>query len=139
MTRPSPESVEIAEFERWAEPLAKGFTRVLAQNLSILLGTDKVNVFPWPGSKNADCQVIIEVFRLDGVPGGDAVLIAQYGIYLRDGKEPAITGKTTLRGAVKDSSYKALVSAENGTLMDFSREIASKIRSIPGLGQSKNK
>ncbi|UCC31474.1 MAG: membrane integrity-associated transporter subunit PqiC [Phycisphaerales bacterium] len=37
----------LAEFDRWAEPLAFGFSRVLAENLSALLLTDRVLLFPW--------------------------------------------------------------------------------------------
>ena len=76
VTHPSPETVQIAEFDRWAEPLEKSFARVLAQNLSVLLGTDKVALFPWPGSKDADCQVVVEVFRFDGDPGREIGIAA---------------------------------------------------------------
>src|SRR5262245_36040759 len=38
------QSAAVAE---WAEPLRDGFTRVLAENLSLLLATERVAIFPW--------------------------------------------------------------------------------------------
>src|SRR5262249_10123675 len=38
-----------APFDNWAEPLENNFARVLAENLSLLLATDQVVIFPWQG------------------------------------------------------------------------------------------
>jgi uncharacterized protein len=40
--RKSPQEVVVSEYDRWAEPLEFGITRVLATNLSALLGTPTV-------------------------------------------------------------------------------------------------
>jgi hypothetical protein len=36
-------------FSQWAEPLETNFARVLAENLSVLLTTERVAVYPWQG------------------------------------------------------------------------------------------
>lgn len=59
-----------AAFAQWAEPLADNFARVLAENLSLLLGTDRVAVFPWRGPLPMKYQVMVEVTRFLGEPGG---------------------------------------------------------------------
>jgi hypothetical protein len=38
----------LGEFDQWAAPLQDTFVRVLAENLSLLLGTDRVLLHPWP-------------------------------------------------------------------------------------------
>jgi len=47
VTRTSRNSLQIADFDRWAGSLREDFTRILTENLSILLSTDYVFVFPW--------------------------------------------------------------------------------------------
>jgi len=47
MTCESRNELQFAEFDRWAGSLEKAFSRVLAVNLSILLSTDRVAVYPW--------------------------------------------------------------------------------------------
>jgi uncharacterized lipoprotein YmbA len=64
----SPE-LQRASFERWAEPLEDNFTRVLAENLSLLLATDQVATFPWKAPVSLDYQVIVEVTKFLGEPG----------------------------------------------------------------------
>ncbi|HEX5606452.1 MAG TPA: PqiC family protein, partial [Candidatus Binatia bacterium] len=47
VTRISQNRFAIAENDRWAEPLEENFSRVLSENLSILLQIDRVAAFPW--------------------------------------------------------------------------------------------
>lgn len=44
----APNQVTIEEFNRWASPLKTDIARVVAQNLSLLLGTPYASVFPSP-------------------------------------------------------------------------------------------
>src|SRR5215468_100727 len=48
-----------AALAQWAEPLADNFVRVLAENLSLLLDTDRVAVFPWRGPLPMGYQVMV--------------------------------------------------------------------------------
>ena len=70
VTRGSSNQVEIAEFAQWAGPLPENFSRVLAENLSVLLKTDKVGVFPFVRREELDYNVTVYVTRFDGMPAG---------------------------------------------------------------------
>ena len=48
VTRTGPNKLSIDEFHRWAGRLDEGFAGVLAENISLLLSTDQVAVYPWP-------------------------------------------------------------------------------------------
>ena len=39
--------LQLAEYDRWAEPLDAGVSRVVAVNLALLMDTNKVQIFPW--------------------------------------------------------------------------------------------
>jgi uncharacterized protein len=82
-----------AAFAQWAEPLTTNFTRVLAADLSILLKTDRVAVFPWRGSAPIDYQVVIEVMQFVGTRQGSVSLVALWRVLGKDGRgagQPAI-------------------------------------------------
>ena len=50
VTRIGPNELQLAEFDLWAEPLKDNVSRVLVANLSLLLGTESIAVFPWSNS-----------------------------------------------------------------------------------------
>ncbi|MDH5298187.1 MAG: PqiC family protein, partial [Desulfobulbaceae bacterium] len=48
VTRLTPNRLHLAHNHRWAEPLGQNIARVLGENLSPLLGTDRILLPPWP-------------------------------------------------------------------------------------------
>src|SRR6266487_3197965 len=65
VTRISQNRFAVAENDRWAEPLEENFSRVLSQNLSILLHTDRMVTYPWERSQQPTYQVQVEVLRFE--------------------------------------------------------------------------
>ena len=74
VTRVGENMLHLAEFDQWAAPLRENFTRVLAENIAILVPTDRVVVFPWPTASPIDYEVAVEVARFEGTLGGIACL-----------------------------------------------------------------
>lgn len=127
ITRTSLNRLELAEFDRWAEPLSETFPRVLAENLGAMLGTDRVLVYPWPRSSRVDCQVEVQVNRFEGSPGGSACLSAWWTLYGENGKSVLASRQSELAEPVTSSSYEDLVAAQSRLLGSLSREIAAAI------------
>lgn len=130
VTRIGPNELKIAEYDRWAGDLDDNFTNILADNLSILLDADRVSTYPWQDSAKVNYQITMDILQFDGRFGGQAVLTARWTIYGKDGKKALISKKSTFRAPIKDSSYQAVVSAENQTLAALSRELAAEIRAL---------
>jgi uncharacterized lipoprotein YmbA len=129
VTRTSKYRLDIAEFDRWAAPLDAAFSRVLAENLSILLSTDRVYIYPWETSRRLDYQVIIEIIQLDGTIPGDADLVVRWSL-LKEGKETEITLRKFLsEKPIAGQGYPGLVSAMSLSISDLSRKIADAILS----------
>jgi len=80
VTRTSTNAITIHDFHYWGEPLSANFTAILAQNLSFLLSTNRIFVFPYRSKQELqiDYQVVVDVIRFDGETGGEATLQAQY-------------------------------------------------------------
>lgn len=89
-TRLGPHEIRYDEFNRWAEPLKDNLSRVLGENLSALLGPDRVLVSSGAGALSADYHVWVEVIQFDAGPGGDFSLAAQWSLYSREKKKVSV-------------------------------------------------
>lgn len=120
--------------DQWAERLPTNVTRVLAENLSVLLGGDRVRVMPARDGDRFDYEVTVDVDRFERTVSGDSALSAHWAI--RDGA----TGKVLVRNEtlrsipVASGGYPALVAAMNDNLTALSRDIAAAIGKLPHKG-----
>jgi uncharacterized protein len=130
VTRTSQNSVLLAEFDRWAEPLSGTITRTLAENLSSLLHTDNVVPYPWPASVDVSYQVLVELFRFDGILGEKAILDAQWSVLGKRGKKVLLLKRSMFVEPTREASFAALVSAESRALDNLSRELASAVKEL---------
>jgi uncharacterized lipoprotein YmbA len=130
VTRLSSNELKLAEFDQWAEPLKDNFSRLLAENLSSLLCADAIAVFPWGGSTPIDYRVEVEVVRLDGALGSNAILDVRWAIYREEDRRMLFTKKSSLSEATNGSGYEPFVSAQSRAIELLSREIAEQIKNI---------
>ncbi len=136
VTRTSGNALQLAEFHRWAGSLEKDFSRILAENLSILLSTDYIFMFPFAQATPIDYRVAVEVVRFDGELGKSATLIARWTV-IEEGEEKTL--KSVRRSEVTEpadgNSYEAMVAALSRSVEKFSREIAETIQTLPQKGK----
>jgi len=130
VTRLSPNELKLGEFDKWAEPLKDTVSRVLAENLSNLLCTDPIAVFPWRGATRIDYRVEVEVLLLDGKLGGNASLLARWAIFDEERRDMLLNGTSRIDEPTDGPDYKALVSAQSRALGALSKEIAEGIRTV---------
>ena len=105
---------------------------MLADNLSALLCTKAVVVFPWRRAIPIDYQVEVEINRLDGNLGERATLEVQWIIFgLREPKKLLATRKLSLTEPTEGQDYRALVSAQSRNLETLSGDIATAINALP--------
>jgi hypothetical protein len=127
VTRTGSSEISLAEFDRWAGSLDEDIGRVVAENLSLLLKTDKVLNFPWRRNVKLDYTIEMQVSRLEGSLGGDVDLVVRWAIF--DAENNNVVNVTTSRitQAVQGDSYSNLVAAQNQALVVFSQELAAAI------------
>jgi uncharacterized lipoprotein YmbA len=131
VTRGEGNQLTLAEFDRWAELLKDNLVSVLAKNLSNLLCTKSIVLFPWRGGMPIDYRIEMEVLRLDGNLGGNVSLEAWWMIFSGDGKKMVFSKKSTFTEAITGKDYDSLVSAESRTVGLLSSEIAQAIKTLP--------
>ncbi|MCK5554281.1 MAG: membrane integrity-associated transporter subunit PqiC [Deltaproteobacteria bacterium] len=130
VTRTSSNQLELAEFDRWAGSLKDDFSRVLSENLSILLATDRVTVYPWRKSVPIEYQVAVDVARFDAELGGNAWLIARWTVFGGRDKKVLFMERARISEPSSDQGYEAMVAAQSRALAQLSREIADAIKNI---------
>ena len=130
VTRVSSNELKISEFDQWAESLKNNISRVLAENISILLSSEDVFVYPLKRSERIEYQVIMEVIRFDGELDGHVVLDTHWAILTGDEGKILLIKKSSYNRPTGGENYQALVAAKSQALADFSRDIAQAINSI---------
>ena len=85
-TRSEANRVTYAENDRWAESLGGNVQRVLAADLSVLLYTERISLFPWYRTSAPDRRVSISIQRFEVDPGGKVRLWARWILRDEDGK-----------------------------------------------------
>ena len=126
--------VRLEEFNRWASPLQSNIARVIAENLTALLGTTRVTLFPQSTSADAEYRAIIDVQRFDSMPGEAVMLEAVWIVRrMKDGKVEG--GRTAVREAVGANDYEALAAGHSRALARLSDDIANAVRSLDRSGQ----
>ena len=119
--------VHYAGSDRWAEPLKATFSRTLAENLSVLLPTNRISMHPWPRDTELDYQLVLSVMRFDADAGGNVVLATHWEI-IRTGDRSVIKRQKTVYTEVAGSlAYPAIVAAQSRAVEALSRDIAAVI------------
>jgi hypothetical protein len=131
VTRISPNRFAVAENDRWAEPLEENFARVLSQNLSILLQTDRIVVYPWERTQQPIYQVQVEVLRFE--PNSEQVVELWARWRITDNTKRTLSVKESyLMRPAKDKSTEASVAALSEVVVGLSQEIAASTRGLTG-------
>jgi uncharacterized lipoprotein YmbA len=129
VTRTNSAEVSLAETHRWAEPLNNNFSRILAENLSILIGTDKISLHPSRNWSDIDYQVVINVWQFDASKQGKVTLVANWSIRGKGGSELLTMKKSTFSTNLENTtSYTDIVRAQSKTVEMLSSEIAGVIQ-----------
>ena len=130
VTRINPNELKLAEFDNWAEPLKDNVTRVIVENLSRLLCTEAIVIFPWKRSSHIDYQIDIKIIWMDGKLGEKAILATQWAIIDPSGKSVLLTQKSQYTEPVTETTYSAFVGAHNRLIAALSHDIAEAIKSL---------
>lgn len=125
-----PNRVQADEFNRWAGPLADTIARVVAGDLSALLGTPDVAVAPLANFR-ADYRVSIDVQRFESVPRQHVVLDAVWVVHASAGGA-ARSGRTVADEPVRGDGYDAIAAAHSTALARLSADLADAIRAAGG-------
>ncbi len=127
VTRKSGHMLSVDESNRWAEPLDASFTLILAENLSLLLNTEKISVLSRIKYTEHNYRLSVDILRFDGQMGNDATLVCRWLLYGDDEKSALMVQRSRINRPVEGDTYQDLVAALSLIIADLSREIAEQI------------
>ena len=147
VTRISSNQLAVGEFDQWGGQLDDGFARTLAGNLSILLGTDQVQIYPWKDETSLTYAVTVDVLNFEQDVDGSSLLdvywsllepetgkvkLRRHATYRDPGGTPITDseahGQSGLLGDSKKRPYDSVVAAMSRNLGALSRDIAKAIQ-----------
>ena len=129
VTRASRAKLTLAEFDQWAAPLQDTVAHVLAENLALLIPTERVWLAPWPRTAAVDYQVLVEVTRFDGTTGGEVVLAARWSLVTAEEKE-LLMRQARFSAPACEQDYEVTATAMSQALGALSRDIAAAIQTM---------
>jgi len=141
VTRVAANSLDQANLDQWGGDLNDNITRVVATNLSNLLATDRVSLYPWKDGAPVDFQVTMDISRFEQDKDGSAVLNVFWSIvnpkdgtvllmrrssYTQSAGEPAASQSDNPR------PFDAQAAAMSRDLAQFSHDVAAAITGLKG-------
>jgi len=129
VTRSSPTTIELASFDRWAEPFESMIASSLAENISTMLPSVQAIVDPWPEA-DIDYQLVIKITKFDSDKDGNIQLYASWGIlqYTTRTISSVTESKISVPGSAGD--YDAITISMSKALVKLSEEIAAKLKNV---------
>ncbi len=134
VTALSDQEYKVAEDQRWGEPLVDTVSRVLAENLSNLIPTDKVVFYPWPPKPKVDAQIGVNLPECHEDAAGQVRLIALWT--LKGADTEVSQAKFTCRQPASATDYAMIAAAQSECLGRLSREIAAAVHSLPAISHN---
>jgi uncharacterized protein len=123
----APNRVEVDEFNRWVAPLGDSIARVVARDLTVLLGSSADVTTQPVANVKPDYRVTIDVERFESNMGEAALIDAVWTVNRTAGRETH-SGRTVAREPVQGDSFDALAAAHSRALARISSDIAAAIR-----------
>ncbi len=126
VTRADGNRLELAEFHNWGEPLRDNLSRVLAENLSVLLATDRVWTYPWRRSAPIDYQIRVDVERFAAGPDPNVHLRCRWALTDAAGRAlETRLSRIDVPAALED--YGAIAEAMSRSAEALAREMATAV------------
>lgn len=130
--------VDILESHRWGESLRSEISRLIAENLGGLLGSDRVSSYLRQSGADAEYRVVVDIKRFEAAPGEAVTIDADWSLRRVSGGV-AITGHSHRREPVATpegaEGYDSLVAAYGRALLTLSGDIAKAIRAEAATNQ----
>lgn len=127
ITRKNDSQLMVEEFHRWASPLNREIAAVIVDNLTFLIGSQRVVTFPWDQYARPDYRVIYDIHRFDSVLGEKSILTVRWTVFDTAAKKMNKVYRNTYEKPLADATYQTLVQVQSELLAEMSRDIAAEV------------
>jgi uncharacterized protein len=135
VTRSTQNELKVAEFDRWAGSLDKDVSRVLIEDLSLLLSPENISLLLWRASSALEpsfsFRIIIHLDRFEVMPDEKVLIKSKWAIVDKNGKPILGLKESSIIEPVEGRGYGARVGAMSRALAGLSQEIAKEVKTLP--------
>lgn len=121
--------VAILETQRWAEPLKSAIPRLLANNLSRLIGAGRVSAYPQYAANNADYRLFVDIQRFETL-SSTVVVDAIWTIRSAKEGKPVTNHIKIIEPIGTSPAYEAVVAGYSRALATLSQTIARSVTDL---------
>jgi len=129
VTRDKNNEIVRAEFDQWAGPLGDEIARAVAENLSVMVPTDRVTVAVGRGILvPLDDLIEIEIAAFERDGSGAVHLVTRWSLFRDSGQTLVTMRRSRFQKAAATVAYGDTVATMSQIVEELSREIAETIR-----------
>ena len=115
----------------WGAPLDQEVQRVLGENLSRLLSSNRVTTWPWTRHLEIALRIPVRVLQFEPVAGRGVVLVARWDLLSPDATQVLFTRQSEIVEPVPEPGPGAYAAAMSRALAVLAGQIAEAVRTTP--------
>jgi len=119
--------VEFNEFDRWAGSIKDDISRVLIEDLSIMIVKDGISIVSWREPVSADYRIDLNITKFGSVSDREVVLSARWIVLQGEEKKVIHIYESSLSESTEGRGRAAEVAAMSRALEKLSRELSDFI------------
>jgi len=129
VTRSNPTHVELAGFDRWAEPFEEIVASTLADNVSSLLPSVIAITDVWPEAK-IDYQLLVKIKKFESDKDGNIYLDAGWGILQHSTKKMSTVYESNIIKPGSPGNFDEITKNMSLALAELSKEVAAELKKL---------
>jgi uncharacterized lipoprotein YmbA len=115
--------LRMSGYDRWGEPLGRGVTSILTEQLSAATGSE-ILPFMWPGGTAEDWRIPLEIIRFEAQAPGRVLLEARWVLMSPDGEETGSRHRASFESPVDTDDHEQIVRVSSQLLSELAVDIA---------------
>ncbi len=132
VSRDADNRLAVDEYNRWGGTIQDDFLRVWSENLSYLVGTSRILLYPSEVRYPLDFRITADILTFEGTPGGEAVLKVRWAVLDPLLERALAVHENTYRRPLRPpADQPALIAAMSAVLGAFSTDVAAVLRALP--------
>ena len=130
VTRDKEGTLKFDEFDRWGESLDLGIARLIREDLTVMLPSANLTLYPWNPSTPVKYQVIVEVIQINSELDRDMHFIVQWSVIDAQTAKAVIIKRSEFHQAIFPQNYVGLVKTLSTACASLSSQIAEALGTI---------
>ncbi len=122
--------LNIAQFDRWGEPLDFGVARLVGEDLTVMFPGAKFTLYPWNSTIAVKYQVVVEIVRLDSELDKDLFFVTQWLVIDAQNTKTLIIKRSEFRQPIIPQNYSGLAKTLSSACASLSSEIAEALATL---------